>query len=212
MAFMSQTSYIPVSLQYGTSQPSTSAKGAVVRNKRRAFCGRKPLIASATEAATGAKADARGRKDSGLSYAQVEEWGRVRERLEEVLSVDDVTADKLVACAFGWENQTFWRLRELKQPPSLSVVDQSLDFLTNEIGIDAKDLLKVIKDFPEVLALKVSQMQSNVSYMSEMYPRLKGKLLAEAVIDNPAVLGYDYDCEWDCQSECARCWTRFSVL
>lgn len=205
MAFMPPAPGIAGSLRHGTRRSPTCAKRAVVRGKRPAICAREPLIASATEAAKGPG----GGKTSALSDAQVEEWGRVRERVEGILSLDEVAADKIVARAFGWGSQKFWRFRKQKQPPSLSVVNQSLDFLTNSVGIDVTGLPKIIKNFPEVLALEVDRMQSNVDYIIKTYPNLKGQLLTRAVADNPAVLGYDFDCEGDCQSECARCWAQF---
>lgn len=165
-------------------------------------------MASATGAtATGAG----GGGPQSLNEAQLgEEWIRVRNKVEELLSIDDeAAANKVVSRAFGWAGQKFWRFRKQKQLPSLSIVSDSLEFLTGVVGIEEQTLPKIVKDFPEVLALSVDRMQSNVNYITKTYPALKGERLTRAVIDNPAVLGYDFDCEGDCQSECVRCWAQF---
>lgn len=212
MAFITSFPANPVSLRHGVGQLQTGTKN-VIRSGRHARCTYRRLVASVTEPATGreagASAGASNGKTSSLSDSQLEEWGRVRERVEGVLSIDEAAANKMVSRAFGWGSQKFWRFRKQKQPPSLSVVNQSLNFLTNNVGIDTTALPKLIKDFPEVLALGVNRMETNVNYISKTYPSLKGKLLTRAVIDNPAVLGYDFDCEGDCQSECVRCWAQF---
>lgn len=146
---------------------------------------------------------------SPLSEAQQKEWERVQHRVCTLLSVDERTGDKIVSRAFGWATQKFWRGRKKNEAPSLDVLENSLKFLMDVVEIKEATLPCLIMDFPEVIALDVSRMQDNVNFITKTYPYIKGERLTRAVLGNPAVLGYDFDCEGDCKSECARCWAQF---
>lgn len=129
------------------------------------------------------------------------------QNLDPTLAPDK--ADKLVGRAFGWGTQKFWRGRVKQEPPSLDAVRTSLSFLSDEVAVDDSHVPAVLRNFPEVLALSVSRMKENVDFIQRTYPVLKGDKLTKAILENPAVLGFDFDCEGDCKSECARCWVQF---
>lgn len=96
-----------------------------------------------------------------------------------------------------------------RQPVSMETVTASLDFLHATVGLSDEQIATIVPKLPEVLALPLKRMQENVSYIVKTYPSLKDQRLVNAIMVNPAVLGYDFDCEGDCQSECARCWVQF---
>lgn len=117
-------------------------------------------------------------------------------------------AERAVGRAFGWGSQKFWRGRVKQRPVSLETVRESLNFLRS-FGLTDTQVSAVLKSFPEVLAVSTKRMADNVRHIQLTYPALKDARLVNAVLDNPAVLGYDFDCEGDCKSECARCWVQF---
>lgn len=145
-----------------------------------------------------------------LSTEQQTEWQEVVTEIKRVspeLSESDV--DKLVQRAFGWGTQKFWRGRMKKQPASIDTTTAAITFLQDVVGIDDIAIARLIPKFPELVGLSTTRMRENVNHIQRLYPHIKGKLLANSIINNPAVLGYDFDCEGDCQSECARCWVQF---
>ena len=145
-----------------------------------------------------------------LTGDQLQEWSKVATLLQSLdPTLAQPEADKLVGRAFGWGTQKFWRGDVKQEPPSLDSAEQSLQFLREQVDLDEKGMAAIIKSFPEVLRLTVARMQENISYIQRTYPNIKGQLLINTVKGTPAVLGYDYDCEGDCKSECARCWVQF---
>lgn len=138
------------------------------------------------------------------------EWDMVTAHVRTLCpDLDEGIVDKLVGRAFGWGTQKFWRGRMKRQPVSIATVNASLDFLRATVGLSDDQISAIVPKLPEVLALPLTRMQENVSYIVKTYPSLKDQRLVNAIVDNPAVLGYDFDCEGDCQSECARCWVQF---
>lgn len=123
--------------------------------------------------------------------------------------LSDADADKIVARAFGWGSQKFWRGDVKQEKPSLQQAQSAVQFLRDEIGLDEPAVAAVIKKFPEVIRLTIDKMTDNVATIQKNYPNLKGALLINSVKATPAVLGFDFDCEGDCKSECARCWVQF---
>lgn len=145
-----------------------------------------------------------------LTTEQLDEWKRVSDLVQSVnsnLKPDD--ADRLVGRAFGWGTQKFWRGDVENEPPSISQVEASLSFLRQRVGLDDGSVAAVVKKFPEVLRLTLERMNANVDQIQSTYPNIKGKMLINSVTESPAILGYDFDCEGDCKSECARCWVQF---
>ena len=144
-----------------------------------------------------------------LSASELAEWDRVRSVLGSLDSKLESKADKVIERAFGWGSQKFWRGDVKNEAPSEEKVEASISFLKENIGLNEKEIGSLIKDFPEVLRLSLARMNSNVEYIQQTYPNIKGQLLINTVKDTPRVLGFDFDCEGDCQSECARCWVQF---
>lgn len=145
-----------------------------------------------------------------LTSEQLHEWKEVSDLVRTVnssLKPDD--ADRLVGRAFGWGTQKFWRGDVKCEAPSLEQARGSLVFLRETVGLDEISMGIVVKKFPEVLRLSLEKMTSNVDQIQRNFPNIKGKMLANSIRDSPSVLGYDFDCEGDCKSECARCWVQF---
>lgn len=147
-----------------------------------------------------------------LSAEQLTEW---EEAAGVLTSLDDSLlppdkADALLLRAFGWRSQRFWRGRKSNEAPSVTAVRDALAFLREGVGVEGdRETAELLVKFPELLGVGVTRMRDNVSTIERTYPSLKGAGLTRAVISNPAVLGYDFDCEGDCKSECARCWVQF---
>lgn len=145
-----------------------------------------------------------------LTSQQLDEWKQVSTLLQELnTALSSKDADKLVARAFGWGSQRFWRGDVKEEAPSLTQVRESVEFLREVVGLDDTNVGLVVKKFPEVLRLTMERMRENVGFVQKNYPHIKGAVLANSVKETPAVLGFDFDCEGDCKSECARCWVQF---
>lgn len=98
---------------------------------------------------------------------------------------------------------------QVEEAPSEQQVQQALDFLTSQLNLQAAEVKKVVKAFPEVVACDVAnQLQANMSKLEKDW-KLTGQVAAKAVVRSPAVLGYNVDCEGTCIGECNRCWARF---
>lgn len=145
-----------------------------------------------------------------LTVAELEEWKQVSELVRTVNeNLAEADADRLVGRAFGWGTQKFWRGDVKHEAPSLRQAEESFTFLREVIGLDDPALAAVVKTFPEVLRLTLDRMKENVETIQRNYPNIKGAMLTNSVKAEPAVLGFDFDCEGDCKSECARCWVQF---
>lgn len=145
-----------------------------------------------------------------LTAVELDEWKKVSEMLRSVNgSLGEADADRLVGRAFGWGTQKFWRGDVKHEAPSLRQAEESCTFLREVIELDDPGLAAVIKKFPEVLRLTLDRMNENIETIQKTYPNIKGAMLTNSVKADPAVLGFDFDCEGDCKSECARCWVQF---
>ena len=68
---------------------------------------------------------------------------------------------------------------------------------------------QAVKSFPEVMALPVEeQLQHNVEKLKKDW-KMTDKVIPNVIKRQPAVLGYNVDCEGNCQGDCNRCWVRF---
>lgn len=137
------------------------------------------------------------------------EWHAATDTLTAAVpQLDAEVAHAAIARAFGWSSQKFWRGRVKKAVPDPAVVSAALAELT-ALGLDDARVTTLLARFPEVLAVGEVRIRHNLQFITRSYPALTGPRLMNAVVENPAVLGYDFDCEGDCKSECARCWVQF---
>lgn len=120
---------------------------------------------------------------------------------------EDADADKIVARAFGWGSQAYWRREKVDETPDPERAAAALQLL-RDIGVGDDDVAKVVKAFPEVLGCSPEALKGNVAKLEKDW-KLQGQVLAKAVVRQPAVLGYTVDCMGDCVGECIRCWARF---
>ncbi len=68
---------------------------------------------------------------------------------------------------------------------------------------------QAVKTFPEVIALPVEeQLQHNIEKLKKDW-KMTDKVIPNVIKRQPAVLGYNVDCEGNCQGDCNRCWVRF---
>lgn len=149
-----------------------------------------------------------------LSEDEMARWDQAANHVRQLgpgVGGDDAV-EKVIGTAFGWGVQKFWKGRVKQEVPSPEIVEEALQFLREQIGLSDDDVIKVVKKFPEVLRVGIERMNENLEYVQRSYPHIKGTLLKNSVKDTPAVLGFDFDCEGDCKSECARCWVQFWAL
>ncbi|KXZ47561.1 hypothetical protein GPECTOR_34g720 [Gonium pectorale] len=116
---------------------------------------------------------------------------------------------QLLARAFGWKTQAFWRREKVEELPTPGQVSGVLAFLHDDLALSPEEQLKLVRAFPEVLACDVQErLRANVAQLQSQW-RLQGATLSKAVLRQPQVLGYSVDCGGDCIGECNRCWVRF---
>jgi hypothetical protein len=119
----------------------------------------------------------------------------------------------LVKKAFGWgiASQGFWQGEVINDPPKLSKVRASLEFLRAEpLAFNDNEIEDILVLFPSVLNLDVSTMQANLEHLTKTWPVFKSEgKVRSTVLDKPNLLGFSIDCEGDCRALCTRCWIRF---
>jgi len=109
--------------------------------------------------------------------------------------------------AFGWSKQTYWRKSKVEEMPTLRMVEERIEKLT-EIGMTDTEVGKVISAFPEFLGCPASLLERNIEYVQTTF-FVKNKQLVQTLLRKPAVLGNVVDCQGDCVGDCNRCWVRF---
>ena len=150
--------------------------------------------------------DAAAARDSLPEEAQ-QCWRECSARVQ-ALGVDADKVDALVARAFGFGSQAYWRNELASEAPSLAAVDAALEFLEG-LGIGAPaDQAALIVKFPEVLRVDRELMGGNVAKLQTSF-FMKGPALAKAVQRKPRVLGATTDCAGDCAGDCTRCFAQF---
>lgn len=127
------------------------------------------------------------------------------------LSTED--GNKVLNKAFGFGNQGYWRGENVDVVPTLDKVEENLDFLYKEIGLEQEEVAKVLKKFPEVLGQKLDErLRANVKRLAEAW-KIEGDTLKSTCMRRPEILGYNIDCvtvgDGGCLGECNRCWARF---
>lgn len=144
----------------------------------------------------------------GLSPADLPTWIACREKLVNVgMSVED--AEKAMVRGFGWGSQAYWRQELVQESPSVEAIESVLEYLNDRIGLEKdSDKAEVIQKFPELLQVKQSLMEENVTKLEKNF-FLKGKALAMSLKRKPRVLGATTDCEGDCAGDCTRCFAQF---
>ncbi|KAG2495410.1 hypothetical protein HYH03_006358 [Edaphochlamys debaryana] len=144
-----------------------------------------------------------------LASDEAESWQSAVEALSDSLGLTEDEASRLLARAFGWTTQAFWRREKVEELPTPSQVQGVLEFLMDDLELGPEEQLKVVKAFPELLACDTeSRLRANTAQLQKQW-RLEGAALSKAVLRQPQVLGYSVDCGGDCIGECNRCWVRF---
>lgn len=79
----------------------------------------------------------------------------------------------------------------------------------DELGVKDKDLASAIKQFPQLLGMKVEErMKPNITKIEHEF-KIKGPAMNNVLKRKPQVLGFNWDCYGDCQGNCPRCWVHF---
>ncbi|EPS58354.1 hypothetical protein M569_16460 [Genlisea aurea] len=109
--------------------------------------------------------------------------------------------------AFGRIHSPYWgEDREQQQAPS---VYETLRYFKDGLGLGDEDVAKILKKFPELLGCSLdNEIIPNVERLKVKW-NIHGKSLRKLLLRNPGVLGFNIDCEGDCQALCTRCWARF---
>ncbi|KAG2448931.1 hypothetical protein HYH02_006279 [Chlamydomonas schloesseri] len=144
-----------------------------------------------------------------LTEAESRQWQESVAALDSVLGFGADECSRLLARAFGWTTQAFWRREKVQELPSPDQVCEALAFLAADLGMSTEEQVKTVQAFPEVLACDTeTRLRVNVGQLQKQW-RLQGATLTKAVLRQPQVLGYSVDCSGDCIGECNRCWARF---
>ncbi|GIL78283.1 hypothetical protein Vretimale_7643 [Volvox reticuliferus] len=144
-----------------------------------------------------------------LSQEEESTWKASCDVLASSLGLDADESSQLVARAFGWTTQAFWRQEKVEELPTPTQVENALEVLQVDLAMTSEEAARVVRLFPELLACDVEgRLRANIAQLGSLW-RLKGPTLTKAVIRQPAVLGYSVDCSGDCIGECNRCWARF---
>ncbi|CAK0784776.1 hypothetical protein CVIRNUC_007980 [Coccomyxa viridis] len=145
--------------------------------------------------------------DTELGAADLEQWQLCQAKLAQ-LGFEEEECDTVLKKAFGWAGQAYWRKSKVKEVPTEQQVDAVKAFLQG-LKFSEADIKKAVKTFPEVLGLPVEQqLQGNVEKLKKDW-KMTDKVIPNVVKRQPAVLGYNVDCEGNCQGDCNRCWVRF---
>ena len=102
----------------------------------------------------------------------------------------------------------YWKGSRHNAPPDADLVTTSLEFLTGEVGLSQDQLLKVVRAFPEVVAIDIDTLRDNRDILSTQW-KMKPAQVTKTVVRKPEVLGNVIDCEGDCKGDCTRCWAQF---
>eukprot|EP00198_Chlamydomonas_reinhardtii_P000984 XP_001690319.1 predicted protein [Chlamydomonas reinhardtii] len=144
-----------------------------------------------------------------LTEAEAQQWQESVEALDGVLGFGADECSRLLARAFGWTTQAFWRREKVEELPSPDQVCEALAFLAADLGMSTEEQVKTVKAFPELLACDAeTRLRANTAQLQKQW-RMQGATLTKAVLRQPQVLGYSVDCSGDCIGECNRCWVRF---
>lgn len=145
----------------------------------------------------------------------------------EVLSVDDLStfnqcvsrvvelgcteeeATTVVERAFGWGSQLYWRGSKKNEVPNLEAVEANVQYVKEMMGKES-NFQKVLKGFPEILALPLEGPEPSLKYAFEFIAsdwRMSGPAMQMTVARKPKILGNEVDCRGNCAGLCHRCWT-----
>ncbi|GBF95026.1 hypothetical protein Rsub_07527 [Raphidocelis subcapitata] len=141
-----------------------------------------------------------------LAPEQQAQWKACVQQLTS-LGFGEEDSDKMVARAFGWATQAYWRKEKVEEAPDAARAAAALAVL-REVGVAEADVPRVVKAFPELIGCGEDRLRGNVDHLRSAW-KLDGPVLAAAVVRQPALLGYTIDCMGDCAGECNRCWARF---
>ncbi|GLI63276.1 hypothetical protein VaNZ11_006181 [Volvox africanus] len=176
------------------------------------YCGCRVPAAGATRAAAVVVCSSSGTIEALSRQLNQEEESTWKASCDVLVRSLDLGADessRLVARAFGWTTQAFWRQEKVEELPTPTQVENALEVLRIDLAMTSEEAARVVRVFPELLACDVEgRLRANIAQLGSQW-RLKGPTLTKAVIRQPAVLSYSLDCGGDCIGECNRCWARF---
>mmetsp|Transcript_14135 Transcript_14135/g.35443 ORF Transcript_14135/g.35443 Transcript_14135/m.35443 type:complete len:208 (+) Transcript_14135:91-714(+) len=128
--------------------------------------------------------------------------------IQDEFAGDEEEASKLLVKAYGWGLQGYWRQSKVDEVPDASRMQETVQYLTEDVNMAAADVPALVKKFPEVLGLSQEIMQDNVSVLVKEW-KMNADRVAATIKRKPQVLGNTLDCYGDCAGECNRCWVRF---
>ncbi|KAK9848664.1 hypothetical protein WJX84_010343 [Apatococcus fuscideae] len=142
-----------------------------------------------------------------LKGEELEQWNACQSKVEE-LGFSSEEAVKFLNKAFAWQ-KGYWGPEKTKpEAPSTAQIDAVISYL-DELGVTDKDLAGAIKQFPQLLGMKVEErMKPNITKIQNEF-KIKGPAMKNVLKRKPQVLGFNWDCYGDCQGNCPRCWVHF---
>eukprot|EP00238_Polyblepharides_amylifera_P012203 CAMPEP_0196598624 /NCGR_PEP_ID=MMETSP1081-20130531/94421_1 /TAXON_ID=36882 /ORGANISM="Pyramimonas amylifera, Strain CCMP720" /LENGTH=179 /DNA_ID=CAMNT_0041924337 /DNA_START=138 /DNA_END=674 /DNA_ORIENTATION=+ len=94
-------------------------------------------------------------KWAALNGPELASWKASLALVEDRLDVKDKEAEGLLVRAFGWGSQLYWRKQKVEAVPNPDQVLASIEYLDEVLVGNKADLTKVVKGFPECLAIEV---------------------------------------------------------
>eukprot|EP00240_Pyramimonas_obovata_P013783 CAMPEP_0118934866 /NCGR_PEP_ID=MMETSP1169-20130426/14340_1 /TAXON_ID=36882 /ORGANISM="Pyramimonas obovata, Strain CCMP722" /LENGTH=260 /DNA_ID=CAMNT_0006877815 /DNA_START=80 /DNA_END=863 /DNA_ORIENTATION=- len=132
-----------------------------------------------------------------LTGDDLESWTATTAMVQEATGITAEEAEEVVTRAFGWGSQLYWRKSKVQEVPQTEQVEESIAYLKSMLP-KQDQLVKVIKGFPECVAIGVEAGPPGLKYAFEyidkewdMQPPVSNMVIAK----KPKLLGNSVDAE-----------------
>ena len=139
-------------------------------------------------------------------------WRAATRIVKDILGDDDdERADTVVAKAFGWRSQGYWRNTKVREVPNAERIEASLAYLAS-IGVTRENVGAIVSKQPEIFACDIEQLEAATTHIEKnFFMKRNTSGFVKFVVRVPMSLGCNVDCAGEgraCEGECNRCWAR----
>jgi hypothetical protein len=139
-------------------------------------------------------------------------WRAATDVVKDILGDDDdERADTVVAKAFGWRAQGYWRNQKVCEVPNMERIEASLAYLAS-VGVTRENIGAIVSKQPEIFACDVEQLEAATTHIEKnFFMKRNTSGFVKFVVRVPMALGCNVDCAGEgraCEGECNRCWAR----